>query len=141
RLAKRLAVVLTDDRRQDAVFDAIVPKDVAEAWSDDGADAEIDQRESGLFARRAAAEVSVADNHAGVAIGGDVERKAPRCVRAKTKIVEQELGVIVGARLQQKSARHDLVGVDVDVVERDRHAGDDMEWQIHRRPPWEGKVL
>ena len=97
-------------------------EDAAETWADQRADPEILQRVCRLLARGAAAEVHPGDHDTGVAICRQVEWEAWLGAGTEPQVVEEKCAVVVVARLHDEAGGNDLVGINVDAVERDGDA-------------------
>jgi hypothetical protein len=75
-------LALRQGDRQNAVLEAVVVEDVGEAWCDDAADAEVEQRPGRVLARRAAAEILAGDQDRGLVVGRlSANRPLPSPVR------------------------------------------------------------
>src|SRR5262245_48150841 len=111
-------------RRQQAILEAVVEKDVAEARRHHGADAVIVERPNGMLARRSTAEIAVRDDNAGTAIDVPVEHeiRLRRTAVIETQIMEQEMPEAVAALAPEETRRNDLVGVDVRRADRHRRS-------------------
>src|SRR6185312_4177248 len=122
--------------RQQPVLQRIVEEDVAEARRDHGADAEGEQRQHGILAARAAAEIAVGDEDLGRAIGRPVEDEvgALAVVGREAPVVEQH-ALESGAERQLVEARRaELDGVDIGLVHRHGDARQAAEG-LHQTSP------
>src|SRR5208283_5114321 len=114
--------------RQQAVFQAVVGKNVGKRRCDPQPEAKIRQRPDGMFARRPAAEVLPRNQDRGLRIARLVECKTASLLPAlsiprKPPIVEQEFPKSRALDTLQELLRDDLIGIHVYLIERDNNAG------------------
>src|SRR6185436_19227043 len=124
-----------DDDGQQAVLQRVAAKDVGDRSAHDGANPEVEQRPRRVLARRAAAEVVAADEHARAAILGLVQNEVRKlaAVLSVAPVVEQILAETLFRRGREKARRNDLVGVDVVVRQHDSSRANVFD-RFHRQP-------
>src|SRR5262249_19329089 len=110
---------------QQAVLETVAAKNVGEARGDHGAEAVVLERPRRVLAGGAAAEVAPGDQDAAASVGRVVELEIgiERSVFAEAPVIEEELAEAGPLDPLQELLRDDLVGVDVDAVERGEDAG------------------
>src|SRR5712671_4819844 len=106
--------------RQQAILEAVVEKDIAEARRHHGPDTVIVERPDRMLARRPTAEIAVRDHNAGIPVDVPVEHEIRlRCAAiVEAQIMEQEMPEAVAALAPQETRRDDLVRVDVRHADR-----------------------
>src|SRR6185312_15585846 len=103
------------------VFSAIIRKNIGKGRSDDCAEAAIAQRPWGVFARGATSEVFRCQKDACAFVARCIENelRIRRAVGRKAPVIEEELPEAGAFDALQELLGNDLVGIDVDAIERD----------------------
>src|SRR5262249_10514768 len=102
------------------VLHRVAGENVTERRGDDAAHAVVVERVDRRFARGAAAVIARADDQVGVAPGRTIEREVRPLVAVlvEAQVVEQHLADAHGARPLEIARWDDLIGVEVDLVDR-----------------------
>src|SRR5579862_1075575 len=121
--------------RQESILGAVVGKNVGEGRGDDGAESEVGERPDGVLARRSAAEIFARDQNAGAFVARLVQHEVRilLAIRAEAPVIKDELAEAGLLDPLQELLGDDLVGVDVDAIERGYAPAMDGEW-VHLRP-------
>ena len=119
---QRRNFLLVQAHGKKAVFCAVIGKNVGERRGDHRAKPEIGERPHGVLARRPTSEVFPGDQNARCPIARLMkhELRISLAVRSESPVIKQELPETCALNALQELLRDDLVGIDVDPVERCR---------------------
>src|ERR1039458_4077162 len=125
--------VFTQTYGEEAVLRGVIGENVREGRRDDRAETEVGQSPHRMLARRSAAEVLSCNQNARAFIARLVQYEvgvlAP--IRAEAPVIEHKLAKARALDPLQKLLGDDLVGIDVDPVERRDESAMDSKW-FHR---------
>src|SRR6266404_1621690 len=128
-----IRLIFFQPNREETIFRAVVSEDVGEGRRNHGAESEIGQRPHRVLSRRPAAEILPCHKDAGALKTRLVEDEAGVLisVRRKPPIVKQKLAKAGALNPLQKLFGNDLVGVDVNAVQRSHASAMCAKW-FHR---------
>ena len=111
---------LAQCHREKSVLGAVVGKDVSERRGNHGAESEIRQRPHRVLARGTAAEIFPRNQNAGACVTRLVQNKPSVLlpIRCKSPVIKQKLSKARALNPLQKLFGNDLVGVNVDAIQR-----------------------